>query len=79
MTLLNVIVMSSFLKNDEIFKDLIQTVGVYLTSFTVISGYQKKKIKKKSENDQSIGHFQNFFLLFFLVPSILNLKKNPVY
>ena len=28
-------VLSRFLKKDEVFKDLIQTVGVYLTIFTV--------------------------------------------
>ena len=34
-----------FRKNDEIFKDLIQTVGVYRTSFTVFfSGDVKKKL-----------------------------------
>ena len=31
--------------SDEIFKDLIQTVGVYLTSFTVFSGDINKKKK----------------------------------
>ena len=60
MTLLKVIVLSRFLKNDEIFKELVQTVGVYLTSFTVFSG----DIKKSSENDQSTGHFQSFFPFF---------------
>ena len=33
--------------SDEIFKDLIQTVGVYLTSFTVFLEILKKKKKKK--------------------------------
>ena len=32
-----------FRKNDEIFEDLIQTVGVYLTSCTVFSGDIKNK------------------------------------
>ena len=45
MTLLKVIVLSRFLGNDKIFKDLIQTVGLPITSFTV-SG----DIKKKNEN-----------------------------
>ena len=39
------------------YKVLIQTVGVYLTSFTVFF----LEIKKSSENDQSTGHFQAFF------------------
>ena len=80
MTLLKVIVLPRFLENDEIFKDLIQTVGVYLTSFTVffleISKKKKKKKKKSSENDQSTGHFQSFFFFFFFfVPPTLDLKK----
>ena len=44
-----------FRTNGEIFKDLIQTVGFYLTSFAVVffSGDIIKKLKKKgSENDQ---------------------------
>ena len=59
--------------NYEIFKDLIQIVGVYLTSFTVFYG----DIKKSSENDQSTCHFQSFFSFFFL-PSTLNLNVFPV-
>ena len=31
--------------------------------------------KKSSENDQLTGHFQSFFIYFF-VPPTLNLKKN---
>ena len=33
-----------------------------------------KKKKKSSENDQLTGHFQSFFFLFFVHPT-LNLKK----
>ena len=65
-------------------KDLIQTV--YLSSFTVfleINYYKKKEKKKKKlktkkkncENDLLTGHFQSFFILFYFVPSLLNLKK----
>ena len=43
MTLLKVIVLSRFLVYDKIFKDLIQTVGLPITSFTV-SGDIKKKL-----------------------------------
>ena len=43
------------------FKDLMQTVGLYLTSFTVFSGDIKKK-KKSSD------HFQSFFIYFFPPP-----------
>ena len=35
--------------SDEMFKDLIQTVGVYLTSFTVFSGDIKKRSEKKKK------------------------------
>ena len=48
---------------------------VYLTSFTVFSGYIKKKSsenekkkKKNSENYQLTGHFQSFFIYFFSSP-----------
>ena len=34
------------------------------------------KKKKSSENDQLTGHFQSFLILFFFVPSTLNLKNN---
>ena len=54
------IILSRFLGK---FKNLIKTVG--LTSFTVFSGDIKKK---SSENDQLTGHFQSFFILFFLSP-----------
>ena len=37
----------SMQENYEIFKDLIQIIGVYLTSFTVFYGDIKKKKKKK--------------------------------
>ena len=36
---------SGYGENDKIFKDLIQTVGLPITSFTV-SGYIKKRKKK---------------------------------
>ena len=61
------IVLSRFLENDETFKD-------YVTSFTVFLEIFKKKKRKKSsekkssENDQSTGHFQSFFIYFFLSP-----------
>ena len=45
MTLLKVFVLSRFYDNDKIFKDLMQTVGLPITSFTV-SGDIKKKRKK---------------------------------
>ena len=66
-------------ENYEIFKDLIQTVGVYLTSFIVFMEILKKKgsEKKSSENDQSTGHFRVFSLLFFIL-STLNLIFSPV-
>ena len=41
--------------HDEIFKDLIQTVGLPLLVFTVCSGDLKKKEKKSSENDRFIS------------------------
>ena len=64
-----------FRKNDEIFKDLIQTVGIYFTSFTVFfSGDIKKSSEKKSENNQSTGHFQSF--LFFRPPNPKSEKKS---
>ena len=47
-TLLKVIVLSRFLEKWWNIKDLIQTVGVYLTSFTVSFLEIKKKKKKKS-------------------------------
>ena len=48
MTLLIVMVQ----KNDEIFKDLIQAVGVYVTIFTVFFfiRYLKKERKKKKKH-----------------------------
>ena len=52
---------------------------VYLTSFTVFSGDIKKKVlekKKSSENEQSTGHFQSFFIYFFRPPT-LDRKKIP--
>ena len=76
-TLLKVIVLSNFfLKNDGIFKDLIQTVGVYLTSFT---GFFSRVIKKKSsENEQSTGHFQSFYFFLFLSRGPKSEKKFPL-
>ena len=51
---------------------------VYFTSLTVCSVDKKAlKIKKKSfENDQSAGHFQRFFFLFFHLPDP-KFKKFP--
>ena len=58
-TLLKVIVLSIFLEKCEIFKALIQTVGVYLTSFTdFFSGDLKKKLLKKRKNS------------FFVLPTL---------
>ena len=42
MTLLKVVVLSRFLVYDKIFKDLIQTVGLPITSFTVSGDIEKK-------------------------------------
>ena len=69
-----------FGKNDKIFKDLIPTVGLPITSFTVSGDIKKKmkifkKKKKSSENDQLTGHFRSFFIFIFFVPPTLNLKK----
>ena len=49
------------------FKDLIQSVGVYLTSFTIYSEMLKKTLKMTSQlvifrAFFSTGHFQSFFL-----------------
>ena len=41
---------------------------VYHTSFSVFLEILKKAKKKGSENDQSTGHFQSFFILFFFRP-----------
>ena len=65
-------------KNYEIFKDLIQTVGLLYYFYCLFRKYLKKKAlkmkKKSSKNDQSTGHFQSFFSFFFC-PLTLNLKK----
>ena len=73
-----------------VFKDLTQTVGLLITSFTVSVFLEilkkkkkkkknlkklKKKKKKSSENDQLTGHFQSFFIFFFSIATTLNLKK----
>ena len=53
-------------ENNEIFKDLIQTVGVYLTSFTVFYGDKKKKKKKNlALFEYNLGHtrFRKYGLL----------------
>ena len=55
-------------ENNEIFKDLIQTVGVYLTSFTVFMEIKKKKKKKKKNLalfEYNLGHtrFRKYGLL----------------
>ena len=64
----------------KIFKDLIQTVGFLITSFTVSGKKAKKqKTKKSSENDQLTGHFQSFFICFFFrPPDPKSEKQNPV-
>ena len=38
-----------FRKNDKIFKDLIQTVGLPITSFTVSGDIEKKKAENKKK------------------------------
>ena len=70
------IVLSRFLGKCKIFKDLIHTVGLLITSFTVSGDIKKKNmkiLKKSSENDQLTGHLQSFFIFFFIPPT-LNLK-----
>ena len=52
----------NFRKIDEIYKDLIQTVGL--------------PKKKSSENDQSTGHFQSFFYFLFFRPPNSKSEKN---
>ena len=56
---------------------------IYLTSFTVFLEILKKSSEKSSENDQSTGHFQSFFIFFFTPtppppPDPRPEKKNPV-
>ena len=66
------------------FKNLKQTVGWPYQFYCFFSGDIKKKKKKKksSENDKLTGHFQSFFIYFFLPPHplphppTLNLKNN---
>ena len=57
------------------FKDLIQIVGLPITSLLFLEILKKKKLwkknwkkKKNSENDQLTGHFQSFFIYFFSSP-----------
>ena len=57
------------------FKDLIQIVGLPITSLLFLEILKKKKTlkkktekKKSSENDQLTGHFQSFFIYFFSSP-----------
>ena len=62
-----------FYEKDKIFKDLIQTVALPITSLTVSGdikemNIKKKKKKKSSEIDQLTGHFQSFFIYFFWFP-----------
>ena len=55
-------------ENYEIFKDLIQTVGLLYLSITVCSGVIKKKkaLKKKAlKMTSQLVIFRAFFLLFF--------------
>ena len=64
------------------FKDLIQTFGLPITSFTVSGDIKQKSseniFKKNSKNDQFTGHFQSLFIYFFSspLPPTLNLNKN---
>ena len=78
MTLLKVIVLSRFLK--KMMKYLMIKYRLLVFTLLVLLFFleilKKKFRKKSSENDQSTGHFQSFFLLFF-IPLTLNLKKNP--
>ena len=64
----------------QIIRKMMKYLKIYLTSFTVFLEILKKSTEKKSsENDQSTGHFQSFFIyLFFFVPQTLVWKKNPV-
>ena len=64
-------------ENYEIFKDLIQTVGLLFVLEIFFKKNSENEKKKSSENDQSSGHFQSFFSLFFHPPT-LNLKFFPV-
>ena len=60
------------------FKDLIQTIGLPITSFTVSGDIKKNeniKKKKSSENDQLTVHFQSFFIYFFRSPDPKSEKK----
>ena len=71
-----------FRENVKIFKDLIWTVGLPITSFTVSGDnkknseniLKKKKKKKNSENDQKLVIFRAFLFIYFLRPT-LNLEK----
>ena len=62
------------------FKDLIQIVGLPITSLLFLEILKKKKTEKKisSENDQLTGHFQSFFIYFFRPPDPKSEKKIPV-
>ena len=56
MILLKVVVLSRFLVYDKIFKDLIQTVGLPITSLTVSGDIEKKalKILKKKKKKKKL-------------------------
>ena len=56
------IVCPDFQKNDKIFKNLIQTVGL---PYYIVLQFFLEILKKGSENDQLTGHFQIFFIYFF--------------
>ena len=68
----------------KIFKDLILTVGLPITSFTVSGDIEKKKssenIKKKKKKKlwkwPVNWSFSELFYFFYFVPPTLNLKKN---
>ena len=65
------------------FKDLIQIVGLPITSLLFLEILKEKKTlkkkteKKSSENDQLTGHFQSFFIYFFRPPDPISEKKFP--
>ena len=66
---------SDTVKNDcpvQIFRKMLKylkiTLLVLLFSGDIKEKKALKKNKKSSENDQSTGHFQSFFILFFSFP-----------
>ena len=63
----------------DIFKDIIQTVGVYLLVllFFFMEILKKEKEKKTLKMTSQLVIFRAFFLFFFFVPSTLNLIFFP--